>query len=1446
MSTFDIPNPLAEESRTLIPLPREADWKSYGQILRDTESALIRLYAEADSALAMVDQVSTLADGTLESSESSLKDLTSKIQSASSALGINQIPTTGNSYTHFVADNFQNTSVQDQSIILGREPLTLSIAAGDVLACPSRPSLEIDSVRQILRLREESHVEVFQGLPGTGAYLEKVHGTILAEDPTWDLSVASRYPLTILDPLDPWIPATYDGGLCARLKIHLENPSPLTEVHLRGSGALLETVCAIDSRSNPLSAGSHPQRALNAGWHGSLTGANLTVTGTSRWAPAPDRNPADYTGGINSALDYALILHGRVTLTIPVSQHHTILRYRAYCPQGNPFDSQSPPSGNPLPPETTYVLAEYYSQTTPTPGVDSPLSREVFRDKYLHALGFGGAPSFTHLLSLPSGASSVVLTLGTDPGIDLHTDSAGGEIAYSDVWLCDEAVTQTFSEPLPSPASSASPGTHLTSADLQASLGNPGGLLAFSDVWITLGQSQAQMTTATPLVGKTPSKYTPPLSALPFDGADPLPLRWEANDDVRSQDKSYEHTSISPFRRLFGREYASRNNYLALRQSRARSRPVPQSEEKTESIGDSSGHYVYTLSLQNISLQRRQYASSGLYLTSPLQEIGGFSGEIREVGIVTDPPLPALGDRIRLWVIPDSEVLVGTGQDSSTSLLARAVPLDRHRPRATFHCTSEGLAGVLPASSDVADSWKAQGGLPSYPAFSIPPSQASETSIGLPAFQSSLRLGHIPYINREAIREISASLSSGTALLPGEYDPNAIRPLASLVTGGTYKLGGYRPVTLSLKMPNGALVLPDSLGKPRPGEILYSGYEILQEAADVSSAHLPSDPNTYTYSSTTDLASANRARITFSRAYTTAHAPIASGAQGASISLFWHKSSDFDASKGGILTSYDVQIPSSNYDVDSLSGSIRVRDNPPGSWADYDQIVAQYFWRVGSLAAREVFPPPDLTALYTPYDPYVVDPVSGVGSGIAPYKPTQPILQGYVDTSTLLADPSFAQNQQYWTSFGKNAPNNELWQNFKGSPVDIKIGKYVGYGSGANWFHFISTKNFWCADDASEGVYQAFKYPGPGTANISLWHGYNTSMGFWPRDRPYHLILEVIDNSGTVVESQDFQFDVVQKGTVSLPCLYGSQTDPTNLTTSPPWWFPTPTAQYPTVNWPGFKASLVAGNEQTVYQWPSDHMTTITLPSGASGYAVASSFGGVPGTTVDNITTFAVVKTSRVEAPYAVQVPFVTPKTAGMTLKVTTRAVNGNNDSNGIIGVRTDVWWTTPNFQQGCIPPYYYDAATDSCKYQNPNVTLPPDAGTLVPVPSDLADLLALSLQQSYPVTRNVTDYENGAVSTLRPVNMDPLSPDYYPVFEYRIDSGGIPVLANDFTDIGPYAGTELIWKYDYLDVSPRFVLEILPQGLTALNLPSTPDPGQQSLNTPEINSLYLLVNART
>lgn len=81
-------------------------------------------------------------------------------------------------------------------------------------------------------------------------------------------------------------------------------------------------------------------------------------------------------------------------------------------------------------------------------------------------------------------------------------------------------------------------------------------------------------------------------------------------------------------------------------------------------------------------------------------------------------------------------------------------------------------------------------------------------------------------------------------------------------------------------------------------------------------------------------------------------------------------------------------------------------------------------------------------------------------------------------------------------------------------------------------------------------------------------------------------------------------------------------------------------------------------------------------------------------------------------------------------------------------------------------------------------------------------------MSQSYPITRNKTDYMYGKSIELNLPNLDKTSPDYYPVFEYIINDNGelqFAVPLNKYSDYN--AKVEV--KYSSLKLEPRFIIEM-------------------------------------
>lgn len=79
-------------------------------------------------------------------------------------------------------------------------------------------------------------------------------------------------------------------------------------------------------------------------------------------------------------------------------------------------------------------------------------------------------------------------------------------------------------------------------------------------------------------------------------------------------------------------------------------------------------------------------------------------------------------------------------------------------------------------------------------------------------------------------------------------------------------------------------------------------------------------------------------------------------------------------------------------------------------------------------------------------------------------------------------------------------------------------------------------------------------------------------------------------------------------------------------------------------------------------------------------------------------------------------------------------------------------------------------------------------------------------LSQVYPVTRNKTDYLQGKSMQLRQPNLERSSPDYYPVFEYRIEADGsiqFSTPLHEFSD----QPAKIEVRYKTLGIQPKLLI---------------------------------------
>jgi len=1586
---------LVDEPGALVPSGIIFGWEDYANTLSTLETITNRLFVETQAADACAESALSSADGSLDSFTQQIRDMQSDVsalQNHANLLSAQVLPVTGGQYTHLIVETFRSSSVQDSVSAYAAEPLTLQ--SKPLTGCPSRASLEIDPITQTLKQSREGSSTLFNGLPGSDftsrgiSSVDKVFGTPVthsekSELGLWKLSVASRSPLApgfsgvgfagvpnISDvPKPSWLPNTYNSGSAARIHIELNNPSPFTEIRLRGvllpgdaETTLLETVIAVDSRPNITDPASKPTRPITL--NGSFTGGYYPWQAVTPNQPGPTLVPAPGRNAASS--DNSVQIPGLLAQNFSglKAGGHAILRYRTSLPN---------PAVSPVSPSTSFVQVYYYQSATPQFGTDSPLDVETFRDAVPSQAGaYAGWAQSVHLLSIPDLTSTAMLVIGSDPF--LFQGQAGGEqgcpICYSDVWICDEAITRQWSSALPRPSGSqlTGPGSlngvqsyvdEETVDSLFVSVGNDTGALVISDVWILLGQSSPSIESAQDWDTNDGSKLShdssnPPPYALnlPADSPqgrssrDPLLLhqaryagQGDSEYDVsearlkgrsakrqplqekpglrastglpssraslggrRSVSEATGSAETGPYWKALGSQNLLpdigrtplesglsarwKNLYeVLIGLGKVRGTPPARALRLLSSVfpeasTNNGSLYVYNIGLSSLSLLRREYAPSGLYVTNPLRTLEGSNGtgmpaEIHEISLVTDPPIATLGNRVRFWVIPDKNS--GTS-DSPAEQLARAVPLDTTAPRATFHSAVETLPGLQPAGSDIATAFGVK-----PPAFYITPSINTQEidSLDPDAAAQGIRLDFIPYVNREAIYHITYAIAAGNRNNPNIYDANALRPVIdflstfdsgfqssviatqidptahvepgsintvalpfldqtqlpvvlkqpyTLVYGfvskpegldgstlmqlpifiintdntasvnfvapieeGTYKFDailtfpgppkliytvhitfnvkkpytssdvlravtGYRPVTVTLKLPSGRKILPDSLGSPRPGEIIYQSGEILSEATALQLINNAANPAEYAPTSADGTtSSATQVLTTVQRSYGTANFPVAAGAQGAAIDLYWHRSTEFDPAKGGILVRFDVKIPPTDYTINVHTGQVIIAAAPPYSWdasnGGYDQVLANYFWRVGDIAPREWFPPPSI------YDrqEFTGSPLDFIGTpiGVRPLT-MDPTVSGttLVPTAQLLIDTHFehVDGPANWTAIGIISIND-------GESNPDGIGQVV------------------CCSNR-EGVYQSTPYLGPGNYHVSF-KSKNWKHG--DDGRGYYFTLLVTTNP----TNPDDRTSIIEQ--------YG----------------PTLVSQ---------------GNNGWDNNW-------VTFPGDAIWGASAAAL-----------------------AEGQLATPQVLPGSKPLYVILVLQIVDSNSNFNGHAFASASLTAEVITPIYGCTAGYTLSADSTICNLTSTDVETSTSitvsgglaAGSVAVAPTDVASLLKGPISQSYPVTRNVTNYSSNTPATLREANMDPLSPDYYPVIEYRIDPGGLLRFGTDLSSLGIFAGTQISIQYEYLDVNPRIVLEVIPTEDNQLTAPrSSSDTSRPQVSTVEVSSLLFLINAR-
>lgn len=91
-----------------------------------------------------------------------------------------------------------------------------------------------------------------------------------------------------------------------------------------------------------------------------------------------------------------------------------------------------------------------------------------------------------------------------------------------------------------------------------------------------------------------------------------------------------------------------------------------------------------------------------------------------------------------------------------------------------------------------------------------------------------------------------------------------------------------------------------------------------------------------------------------------------------------------------------------------------------------------------------------------------------------------------------------------------------------------------------------------------------------------------------------------------------------------------------------------------------------------------------------------------------------------------------------------------------------------------------------------------------------------IGASKPFPITRNMTDYEDGKIPELHTPNFDRLSRNYYPIIEYYVNNDGDLIFARDFFRYGDMPA-KISVEYQTLAIQPRVAVEITRSGSPAV-----------------------------
>lgn len=865
------------------------DPTGYNTTLATIQSNLAGLMQEVDLLESIQDSIADLNNTELGKTEVALRDLQTMLDSTRAANAANI------QYTDVFFETF-GAAVNRETDSTWYKPIPILASSGQI---NSYLPLFIDPDDRTLKLfpggdfsrttnargNRLAHVEVEELL---GLSSDRTHNVAQAVDGNffsyWGESILSEQPINA-DPLQvPWLPDSYNGGAAARVHFRFPFAVPFTEIVVRPFARYpIHILQVVWDNRNVAVANFIANKFFASGGTYWTSGGS---TGNSVTYPG--------AGGIDN-IPYANIhaVSGRTTLTS-----------NTYVLSGSAFAFHLVFRINRQVSIRPQVLVQWFDTGSNLVRADWHTPDTPFDEWY----------EGSKLFMAPSGIAS-----GWTGSVTFVADGSG-TCKFSRVTFANAAGAIQLDEQ-----------QDLVSDNILVALDNAAG----TDVWMVVNQPHYEFLQLT----------------IPQGELDKTAI-WE---DVRLQVDAKKQDIISTSTELF-----------SLRSGSKTEPPVPMFEDGTSLMKEvlrlggrvrdmvvnlkrfatpsltpkTINRYFYLLGAWEIQVRHREYAPQGLFVSKPYVP----KGEVRELTLVTDPPLSNLNSRIKFWITARA----GDRNDKAQVFNGRC----------TFSSSTESV-------SKTADTH-----------FSLVPVTLREVFEGTDRLHR-VALSNHPYTDRDKVWLTHTRLTSGSTTTPIVYDPNK-DPIYFLTNHGVTSIPGYRPLRVTVNFANGNVARPDLLGKIQPGDISLQSAEILTSATisqefsflsqstqkDIDSKVASASPSdredlrAKLVKQVLDKQQLGAGTDTRKRTQTvqltalqTKFKRIISGVNGAVFSLYWHRSIDTFAASG-VGSTNDVLISPAKYSVDAQNGVIIVRDSPPSGNTAYDSYVAYYYYQQDEVGAR--------------------------------------------------------------------------------------------------------------------------------------------------------------------------------------------------------------------------------------------------------------------------------------------------------------------------------------------------------------------------------------------------------------------------------------------------------------------------------------------------------------